>query len=146
MTGLYSQQAGMGMMTADYGRYPYPGYRGDLSQDCVTIAEALKPAGYATALSGKWHLTPNKKDFPKTNWPCQRGFDTSSERSKGREATTIRPAWSRDNDYIEPGENFYYTDAIAENAAQYAEEFSQGGQAVFHLHGVHRAALAAAGV
>ncbi len=24
MTGLYSQQAGMGMMVADHGRYPYP--------------------------------------------------------------------------------------------------------------------------
>jgi arylsulfatase A-like enzyme len=24
-TGLYSQQAGMGLMTAGYGRYPYPG-------------------------------------------------------------------------------------------------------------------------
>jgi len=53
LTGLYSHQAGMGMMTADYGRYPYPAYRGDLSESCVTIAEALKPAGYNTLMVGK---------------------------------------------------------------------------------------------
>lgn len=38
MTGMYSHQAGMGMMTSDYGRYPYPAYKGDLSQGCVIPA------------------------------------------------------------------------------------------------------------
>jgi arylsulfatase len=38
--------------------------------NCVTIAEALKPAGYYTAISGKWHVgsTPEQ-------WPRKRGFD-----------------------------------------------------------------------
>jgi len=27
-----------------------------LNDECVTIAEVLKPAGYFTALSGKWHV------------------------------------------------------------------------------------------
>jgi arylsulfatase A-like enzyme len=50
LTGLYSHQAGMGMMSADYRRYPYPAYRGDLSENCVTLAEALKAAGYNTLM------------------------------------------------------------------------------------------------
>lgn len=45
MTGLYQHQAGVGHMMGDYG---LPGYRGDLNQNCVTIAEVLKSAGYIT--------------------------------------------------------------------------------------------------
>jgi len=49
LTGLYPHQAGMGWMTAaDLGR---PAYRGELSSGCVTIAEALRAAGYRTAAS-----------------------------------------------------------------------------------------------
>ena len=44
MTGLYAQQAGMGMMVSDYGRYPYPGYAGILNSDTPTIPELLKGA------------------------------------------------------------------------------------------------------
>ena len=43
LTGLYPHQAGIGHMTGDYG---LPAYRGDLNTQCLTIAEALKPAGY----------------------------------------------------------------------------------------------------
>ncbi len=55
LTGLYQHQAGVGHMVSDYG---LPAYRGDLNQSCVTMAEALKPAGYKTLMSGKWHVTP----------------------------------------------------------------------------------------
>src|SRR4029077_14795268 len=39
LTGLYSHQAGVGHMTTDRGQ---PGYRGDLNDHCVTIAEVLR--------------------------------------------------------------------------------------------------------
>jgi arylsulfatase len=75
LTGLYPHQAGIGHMMGDYG---IEGYRGDLNRRSVTIAEALKPAGYRTYAAGKWHVTPG--DTPKAladrhNWPLQRGFD-----------------------------------------------------------------------
>ncbi len=104
LTGLYSQQAGMGLMTADYGRYPYPGYRGDLSPDCVTIAEALRTGGYRTAISGKWHLTPNKPDFPKDNWPLQRGFDKFFGTIEGAGSYYDPASLSRDNEHIPAGD------------------------------------------
>jgi arylsulfatase A len=42
-----------------------------LPQDEVTIAEALKPAGYASALIGKWHLGHVAPYWP----PTRQGFD-----------------------------------------------------------------------
>lgn len=56
LTGLYPHQAGVGHMVDN--PKPFPGYKGDLSANSVTIAEALKPAGYRTYMSGKWHVTP----------------------------------------------------------------------------------------
>ena len=50
LTGLYSHQAGIGRMVDDQ---KLPGYRGFLSDRCVTLGEALKAAGYFTAVSGK---------------------------------------------------------------------------------------------
>src|SRR5262245_23820166 len=57
LTGLYPHQAGVGHMVGDY---KLPGYRGRLNDRCVTIAEVLKPAGYRTYLSGKWHVGEQK--------------------------------------------------------------------------------------
>src|SRR5262245_53708434 len=53
LTGLYAHQAGVGHMVE--GK-PAPGYQGFLNDKCVTIAEALRPAGYFTAMTGKWHV------------------------------------------------------------------------------------------
>jgi arylsulfatase A-like enzyme len=70
LTGLYAHQAGVGAMMNDRGP-EHPGYRGHLNDRCVTIAEALKPAGYFTAIAGKWHVGDKEKEW----WPLQRGFD-----------------------------------------------------------------------
>jgi len=75
LTGLYPHQAGVGHMMDNRG---YDGYRGDLNRNCLTIAEVLKSAGYATWAVGKWHVTPGNSaaKLERThNWPLQRGFD-----------------------------------------------------------------------
>ena len=48
LTGLYSHQAGVGHMTENHGR---DGYRGELNNQCITIAEALRPAGYRNRMN-----------------------------------------------------------------------------------------------
>ena len=53
LTGLYSHRAGVGWMTNDQGA---PGYRGQLNDECATIAEVMGAAGYFTAMTGKWHV------------------------------------------------------------------------------------------
>ena len=73
LTGLYSHQAGIGLMTGDRG---WDAYRGDLNKRCVTLAEALRPAGYRNYMSGKWHVTRHVAPTgDSSNWPLQRGFD-----------------------------------------------------------------------
>jgi len=67
LTGLYPHQAGVGAMTGDAGAQ-FPGYRGRLSDQCVTLGQVLKLAGYQTYMSGKWHVG-DRID------PTARGFD-----------------------------------------------------------------------
>ncbi|WP_291168037.1 arylsulfatase [Gimesia sp.] len=75
MTGLHPHQTGIGWMTNPpgdpRGYSKPPAYQGYLNRECVTLAEVLKPAGYATLMTGKWHLGFNAQD----RWPLQRGFD-----------------------------------------------------------------------
>jgi arylsulfatase A-like enzyme len=75
LTGLYPHQAGVGHMVQDKGA---PGYVGHLNDSCVTLAEVLKPAGYFTAFSGKWHVG---QDAGVTPWT--RGFDRSLNAAAG---------------------------------------------------------------
>jgi len=75
LTGLYPHQTGVGHMTEDKGE---PGYRGRLNEQCVTMAEALKPAGYFTIMSGKWHVG---QDFGVAPWT--RGFERSLNAAAG---------------------------------------------------------------
>jgi len=75
LTGLYSHQTGVGHMTEDKG---VPGYQGRLNDRCATFAERLKPAGYFTAMSGKWHVGQNAGVTP---WG--RGFDRSLNAAAG---------------------------------------------------------------
>ena len=117
MTGLYQHQAGVGHMMGNYG---LPGYRGDLNDRCVTIPQALKPAGYGTYMSGKWHVTPHTRpDGPKHNWPRQRGYDRFFGTIHGAGSFYDPNSLARDNTQIPPGKDFYYTDAISDNAAQF---------------------------
>lgn len=68
LTGLYPHQTGIGHMTDDKG---VPGYQGFLNDRCVTLAEVLRPAGYFTAHTGKWHVGHGDD----ARLPLQRGFD-----------------------------------------------------------------------
>jgi len=68
MTGQWPARIGI----TDYLR---PNDAKHISPDYITIAEALKAAGYATGMIGKWHLTgyanAGAKEFP----PDKNGFD-----------------------------------------------------------------------
>ena len=77
MTGLYPHEAGMGHL--DNVVYPDSrGYQGRLNDETATIAEVLRPAGYLTAMTGKWHLG-HRHGTP----PWERGFDRCLESISG---------------------------------------------------------------
>lgn len=69
LTGVYPHQAGMGHLDTVIRRGSL-GTTGRLNDSSVTVAEALREAGYFTAMSGKWHLGQDNGSPP---W--QRGFE-----------------------------------------------------------------------
>jgi arylsulfatase len=144
MTGLHSHLTGIGHMTNrpnnnshDKGE-EFPNYRGFLNRKCVTIAEALKPAGYATLMAGKWHLGQNKQE----RWPLQRGF----ERFYGCIAGATRffyPVDDRDMTFGNETDTekksttdrpFYTTDAFTDYAIRFIQEEKQGKDRPFFLY------------
>ncbi|MGJ8695747.1 MAG: arylsulfatase [Verrucomicrobiaceae bacterium] len=131
LTGLYAHQAGIGHMTSDYG---IPQYQGYLNKECLTIAEALRPAGYRTYMSGKWHVTPKvKHDDPQDNWPRQRGFDKFFGTIHGAGSLFDPNSLTRGNTQITPENDpeyqpegtWYYTDAISDNTVKYIHDHHQ---------------------
>jgi len=133
MTGLYQHQAGVGHMMGDYG---YDAYRGDLNNNCVTIAEVLKQAGYSTYMSGKWHVTKHiKPEGPRHNWPRQRGFDRFFGTIHGAGSFYDPNSLTRDNTQIVPDDGFYYTNAISDNAVKFVGEHkARSGEEPFFLY------------
>ena len=67
LTGRYPVRSGM---TSSKRRVLFPNSTGGLPADEVTIAEALKTRGYATACIGKWHLGHRPEHLPDRH-----GFD-----------------------------------------------------------------------
>ncbi len=120
LTGLYPHQTGVGHMMVNR---ELKGYEGDLNHNCLTIAEVLKQAGYATCMTGKWHVTPfYKENTPMHNWPLRRGFERFFGTLLGAGSFFDPGSLMRDNTPVPPDEDFYYTDAISNNAAQYIRE------------------------
>ncbi len=68
LTGRLPIRSGM---CSDTRRVLFPDSAGGLQQDEITIARALKTAGYATACVGKWHLGHLPQYLPTAH-----GFDT----------------------------------------------------------------------
>ena len=127
LTGLYPHQTGIGCMTSDEGK---EGYRGELNRNCVTIAEALKPSGYATYCVGKWHVTRNMQSGDKSSWPRQRGFEKYYGIIAG--ATSFwdphslvrgnKPITHVNDPAYEPTEPYHFTDAVSDNAVSYINQ------------------------
>jgi len=109
LTGQYPHRVGLGHMTQDLGP-EWPGFRGRVSDDALTIAQVLRSAGYRTFLSGKWHLgTPD---------PTRHGFETFYGT-----LTSAKTFWDPGHFAGEPAPEtptepgrFYGTDALTDRA------------------------------
>ena len=127
LTGLYSHQVGMGrMVTQDPNREKGP-YQGYINDQCVTLGEVLKAAGYSTYMSGKWHVG----EF-EPQWPQNRGFDKyyglisgamnyfdiSKSKRKGLERTFVKDGIK----YKPPNDNFYATDSFTDEALNFLND------------------------
>ena len=130
LTGLYAQQTGVGLMTANDH---VPGYTGSLNDHCVTLAQVLKGAGYQTFMAGKWHVGDDQT-------PTDRGFDDFYGFFSGYTVNSYNPnqmirlpAGSPTHRY-ERGK-FYATDAITDYAVDFVDKGrarqQQGGKPWF---------------
>jgi arylsulfatase A-like enzyme len=120
LTGRNAHSVGIGHVAhSDPG---FPGYAMELSDDCVTVAEVLRDAGWATLMVGKWHLAKDSDCTdagPRHSWPCQRGFDRFYGFLDGFTNLHHPHRLVRDNSAVEvdaypPG--YYFTDDITDEA------------------------------
>jgi arylsulfatase len=126
LTGLYPHQTGVGHMVSDLGK---PGYRGQLNDQCVTIAELLRRAGYRTLMVGKWHVTALKGG--EKNWPLQRGFERFFGLIGSVRSYFDPPTLTRDNTPVRAGKGFYLTDALTDQAVAYLDEYGRRKEPFF---------------
>ncbi len=114
LTGLHPAQAGI------------PNMGGSLNDQCVTLAEVLRGAGYATYAVGKWHVGAGNKAIP-----TARGFDEFFGFPNGHsqdqwEATAYkRLPEGRTAEIKAAPDKFYATDVFSD----YALEFIKQGEA-----------------
>src|SRR3954453_23391481 len=140
LTGLHPHQTGVGILTYDMGP---EGYAGDLNRRCVTIAEVLKTASYRTYLSGKWHVAKSLTE-PTDSWPRQRGFDEFYGTIIGAGSFYDPSTLTRGNDNVEHeaerDPEFFYTDAINDQAVSYIRSHASGhADQPFFLYVAHTA-------
>lgn len=140
LTGVYPHQAGMGDMVEGRMKLdntPLPAYQGYLNDSLATIAGLLRKQGYATMISGKWHVG----DAPQY-WPNQKGFDKSFTLINGASNYfNLEPWFDEDQEIIlslngekyHPGEEFYMTNAFTDKALEFIRE-NDGTEKPFFLY------------
>jgi len=138
LTGLYPHNAGIGHMGANLGT---PAYQGYLRNDSATIAEVLRPSGYRTAMSGKWHVGGDFIAREVDSWrvgdidhptPRQRGFDHFYGIVDGATHFYSPHYLLEDDNLIEDiGDDFYFTDAITDKAITMIEKSVSDAQPFF---------------
>jgi len=121
LTGLHPHQTGIGILTNDDRPNGYPG---TLNRHCATLAEILRDRGYATCLSGKWHLA-SEVHVANEAWPTRRGFDRFFGTLTGcgsfyQPGTLTRGELDASSEM--DAADFFYTDAIAEEGARFILE------------------------
>lgn len=120
LTGLYSHRAGIGQMV---GLRDHPSYLGYLNDQCLTIAEALQPAGYHSYLSGKWHVGSARE-----HWPLQRGFEKfyGSNTSQGHYFRVYEGRLLlHNNREVDTPEGWYATDAFTDSTIAFIERHQE---------------------
>lgn len=117
LTGLYPHQAGVGHMLENWRP---PSYSNGLIGPTMTIAELLRKGGYRTYHAGKWHVGGLGRNDAR-NHPMNRGFDRVYGSGGGGNYFALSPLYL-DKKSMQPGEDFYATDAFSDRAVRFIEE------------------------
>jgi arylsulfatase len=115
LTGRTPHAVGIGHLNGP-GTYP-----GDLDRGTRTVAELLREAGYATYMTGKWHVTP--WPGPGHNHPRRRGFDRFYGILASIRSYYNPPSLMRDEEPLPPPDgDYHFTDAVSDAAAAFVRE------------------------
>ena len=114
MTGRYAMRYGLETLVI------FPSHTYGLPTDERTLPQALREAGYQTAMVGKWHLGHADKKF----WPQNRGFDHFYGNLVGEVDYFTKERggiidWQRDGRFLKEGG--YYTTLIGNEAVNIIE-------------------------
>ncbi|MFI5610331.1 arylsulfatase [Amycolatopsis sp. NPDC051903] len=128
LTGRHPHETGVGILNDD--QRPW-GYAGSLDPAVPTVAELFREAGYATCLSGKWHLSA-QTDVPDETWPTRRGFDEFHGILGGAgDYFHPRALYSGEQRQPIPGAGYYFTDAVGRHAADFVARQAGAGKPFF---------------
>lgn len=143
MTGLAPHQVGIGHMTGENANKNAdvpPAYAGNINDACVTLAQVAKSAGYATFMTGKWHLAGKDEN----DWPLRRGFDRYYGCLSGATHFFHPYDWRIMYDGNKPDPNpasttdrpFYTTDAFTDHAIRFIDDHEKeaGKEKPFFLY------------
>jgi len=140
LTGVDHHTAGLGTLDEVSSRRQrgQPGYEGYLNERVVTVTELLRESGYATFMSGKWHLGMTLETSPHA-----RGFDRSfallpgaaNHYASSPRAGTGFPRqdtlYAEDGGFVEPPEDFYTSDGFTTRLIDYLGERPKDGAPFF---------------
>lgn len=103
-----------------------PGYTMSLEPGVATLAERLKPLGYRTLMTGKWHLGSGKGDLPDAHG-FDRSFALDASGADNWEHKSYMPYYA-DAPWFENGapaklpEDFYSSEFIVDQMVDYMDE------------------------
>ena len=106
-----------------------PGYEGYLRDDAFTIAEILKPAGYRSYMTGKWHLAFGGHETAAL--PFNRGFDSTFilDATGGNNFSHhsylpyyLESPWFKNGKETELPEDFYSSEFFVDQMIEFIEE------------------------
>ncbi|MCG8527588.1 MAG: sulfatase-like hydrolase/transferase, partial [Opitutales bacterium] len=113
-------------------------YRGAMNEQCLTLAEAMKESGYATFMTGKWHLGMKYR----SQWPLQRGFERFYGTLDGA-TNFFYPEFPRgitlnntpvQNHVSTTNRRYYTTDAFTDYAIQFLKKEKNHDDRSFFLY------------
>ena len=116
MTGRYPMRYGLQTLVI------FPSHTYGLATEERTLPQALKEAGYYTAIIGKWHLGHADQKY----WPQNRGFDYFYGNLVGEVDYFTKDRggvidWQRNGNFLK--EDGYYTDLIGDDAVKLIENY-----------------------
>ena len=136
MTGQSSHRAGVGNLPeftpADWREHP--SYLGHLAPDVVTIAQRLKPLGYDTYMTGKWHLGHDPESLPSA-----RGFDrtfildaTGADNWEHRSYLPFQEApWYEDGEPVQLPDDYYSSRHLVDKMIEFVGDREEGAKPFF---------------